>query len=199
MADSSKDNAELLSTALGHTWAWYAQGMGHRLQMASMFMLVVAANIAGYIASLQAHADIIAGGVGIVATVVVTVFALLSGRARERVNIAAISLQAIEDRIADVLNLPELRTVERINATRSRWKSTAVRANIMYSVLAAAFLSASGYAFSIALGLYQLQYASFFRRNWHPSRMPHLCRFHAGTGGKLRSSAGHLRAPADVL
>jgi hypothetical protein len=118
--------------------------------MANMFMLVVAGNVAAYIAALQAHVDIVAGGVGIAATVIVTLFALLSGRARERVNIAAASLQAIENRIAQALDLDELKLVERISSTRSSWRTTAVRADIAYGILAITFLAASGYAFFLA-------------------------------------------------
>jgi hypothetical protein len=150
MTDPSRDEVELTSMALGHAWAWYSMGMGHRLQMASMFMLVVAGYIAAYIAALQAHVDIVAGGLGIAATATVTVFTVLSGRARERVRIASASLKAIEDRIAQALDLDELRMVERIDSSRPAWRTTAVRANVMYGVIALAFLTASGYAFAIA-------------------------------------------------
>ena len=150
MTNPSRDNVGLTSTALDHAWAWYSMGMGHRLQMASMFMLVVAGYVAVYIAALQAHVDVVAGGVGIAAAVTTLVFTLLSSRARERVNIASASLKAIEDRIAEALDLDELRTIDRINSSRPAWRTTAVRANIMYGVLALAFLTASGYAFAIA-------------------------------------------------
>jgi hypothetical protein len=150
MANTSRDDTELTSTALGHAWAWYEMGMGHRLQVANIFMLVVAGNVAAYIAALQAHVDIVAGGVGLAATVLVVLFALMSRRARERVNIAATSLQAIENRIARILDLDELRTIERINSSRSSWRTTAARADTSYCILAAIFVAASCYAFFLA-------------------------------------------------
>ena len=113
-------------------------------------MLLIAGNIAAYIAALQAHLAVVAGGVGIIATLVVVAFALLFRRLRERVNIAAVSLDAIESRVADLLDLPELRTTERISAGRSRWRTTAVRMDIIYGVLAIGFLAAGSYAFFIA-------------------------------------------------
>jgi len=148
MTHASKLDKELLNTALNHVWSWYEMSLGHRLQVANYILLLLLANVAGYVTALQAKLHVVAGFIGIFAALLSAASAIVVKRTRERIKAAAIPLKAIQARLADELQLLELKMVEYIEPTDSRWWTKNRLAKVLFFVVILTFVAASSYAFA---------------------------------------------------
>lgn len=134
--------------AINHAWSWYEMSLGHRLQVANYLLVLLLANATAYVAALQAHLDTIAGSVAVFAIISTLTSAYIVRRCRQRMAAAAVPLAKIQCRLADTLDLPELKMIEAIESAEYRWTSTRRLASYMYFLVIVTFAIASGFAFS---------------------------------------------------
>jgi hypothetical protein len=136
------DDTELLTTALNHAWTWYDAHTNRAIQALNFYLVAGAILFAAYTSAINEKNYSIAVALAIAAlglTFLVTAAVLVT---TNDANQAGPALAQLQDRIADKLDLKEIRI-----ATAQHGK-TVSRAAIVITFGAAALLEISGLVYA---------------------------------------------------
>lgn len=129
MAYNNREQSKifLLTTALDHVWRWYDLRMNCGLQILNFYLLAIAVLTTAYVSALNARNHVVSVAVALAGAAVTACAYMVGARQDHVARMALTSIQEVETRLADTLDIDSVRLVEQYRAER-KLSTYAVRA-----------------------------------------------------------------------
>jgi hypothetical protein len=135
---------------LDYAWKWFALHAAQRMQTLNYFLVATAFLVAAYGSLLQKNLNLPAVIVALVGAWTAIWFTRLDKRTRQLIAAGEVALKIFENRLADKINVPELRILSAVDQRIEGASYRTVIAVIEWTVAAVFFLGA-GYAAYLAV------------------------------------------------
>jgi hypothetical protein len=150
LSENHKPDDELLIQALTHAWNWFALHGKQRMQIVNFFLITTAFLSAAFASSILST-PIVASAVGLVGFISSVTFSRIESRTRDLIKIGEHALTTLEGQLAQRIELPALKLVERAEATPRRFGTYAKTIALLHRMTACGFLAGSIYALGRAI------------------------------------------------
>ena len=144
--DSGLASAEVLTIAVNHAWSWFEVHAVQRQNFVNFFLIATAFLSAAYVGALSGKLNILAATDCLVGLAISLAFFLIDLRNRELIRAGERPLKALQDRLADLLDMESLRILEAVERPQLRLGSLGKVVRAVHLTAMAAFISAGVYA-----------------------------------------------------
>jgi hypothetical protein len=143
---SEENELATLQTALVHSRSWIQLHANQRQNLLNFFLVAIAFLFNAYVGALNGR-HILAGFIGLLGATISASFTLMDLRNRDLTRAGEVAVRDLEARLAEVINLPELRIIEAIDEPRRPWLSMGKLIRAIHATVGLVFLGAAMYAF----------------------------------------------------
>jgi hypothetical protein len=138
-----QEDTALLTTAINHAWTWY-DGFGNRfIQVVNYYLVANVILVAAYTSAINGNHYGVAVALALAALGLTPVAAVFARRNVKAAELAQPVLEKLQDRIAENLDIDEIRMAKGRGATEKRMPAEAV---LLFGAPALVFIAALGYA-----------------------------------------------------
>ena len=148
MPAASDDQSGLLDTSLTHARSWVELHTSQRQNLLNFYLVAVAFLFNAYVSALNAHHWLLAALISSVGWGTSIAFVLMDLRNRDLTRAGEAALKAIEERLAEIFQLPSMRISQSIEKPRHPLLSMGKLIRFIYSSVGIIFMATTIYAFA---------------------------------------------------